>query len=80
MGSKKGETVRGQNAAFRKAYQSLKSNGIDEIYYLNNNDIVGHDHEATIDGVHLTDLGHVRMANELANAVTIILSLETTRK
>lgn len=77
---KKGETVKDQNAAFRKAYQSLKSKGIDQIYYLNNDDIVGRDHEATIDGVHFTDLGHVRMADELAHAVTVILGLKGTRK
>lgn len=77
---KKGETVRGQNAAFRKAYQSLISNGVKNIYYLNNDDIVGHDHEATLDGVHFTDLGHMRMADELSNDVTVILGLKGSSK
>lgn len=33
------------------------------MYYLSAEKLIGNDHEATIDGVHLTDLGFMRMAD-----------------
>lgn len=71
---KMGETVKKQNAAFNAAYKKLKSTGMINLYYLNNDDLIGTDHEATIDGTHFTDLGHVRMADKLYQSITTILS------
>jgi hypothetical protein len=60
---KVGKTVRGQLEEIRNTYERLKKEGIDNFYYLSTDKLIGNDHEATIDGVHLTDLGFMRMAD-----------------
>ena len=35
------------------------------IYFLSSRDIIGHDGEATVDGIHFTDLGFMRYAEIL---------------
>ncbi len=49
-----------KNAAIREAYTKLKSEGYKQLYYLPATNLIGSDHEGTIDGVHLTDLGYLR--------------------
>ncbi|RPD40634.1 SGNH/GDSL hydrolase family protein [Chitinophaga barathri] len=51
-----------KNDAIREAYTKLKKEGYKQLYYLPATDLTGHDHEGTIDGVHLTDLGFMRQA------------------
>ena len=70
---KKAAKVAGQNSAFKAAFESLKQRGIENVYYLDNTDLIGNDHEATIDGTHFTDLGHKRMADRLFTVITNIL-------
>ncbi|WP_127128897.1 SGNH/GDSL hydrolase family protein [Pseudoflavitalea rhizosphaerae] len=60
---KLGNKVNGQLEEIRKTYERLKKEGIDNFYYLTTDKLIGNDHEATIDGVHLTDLGFTRMAD-----------------
>lgn len=60
---KVGKTVNGQLEEIRKTYERLKKEGISNFYYLTTDKLIGNDHEATIDGVHLTDLGFSRMAD-----------------
>ena len=60
---KVGKNVSSQNEEIRKTYERLKSEGIKDFYYLTTDKLIGNDHEATIDGVHLTDLGFMRMAD-----------------
>lgn len=62
-----------QNHAFWDSYVSLKEKGMDKIYYVRNDRHIGEDHEATIDGSHFTDLGHLRMARKLAPLIREIL-------
>ncbi|HEX2639767.1 MAG TPA: SGNH/GDSL hydrolase family protein, partial [Pyrinomonadaceae bacterium] len=59
----KNKVVREKNAALRKVYKELISAGVSELYYVSSANLIGSDGEATIDGVHPTDLGFVRMAN-----------------
>jgi hypothetical protein len=60
-----GERVRAQNKAIRQTWEQLKKEGYKNIYYVESSLLTGNDHEATIDGVHLTDLGFSRMAAAL---------------
>ncbi|RAV28420.1 SGNH/GDSL hydrolase family protein [Sinomicrobium soli] len=67
------KTVSGQNAAFRKAYLDMKEGGMDKLYYIGSEGLIGNDHEATIDGTHFTDVGHMRMADRLYPLIVEIL-------
>lgn len=58
-----GKNVKSQNEEIRKTYERLKKEGITNFYYITSDKLIGNDHEATIDGVHLTDLGFTRMAD-----------------
>ncbi|RNI29983.1 hydrolase [Rufibacter immobilis] len=52
----------GQNEEFRKAYEQLKQEKYKNLYYLSAKDLPSYDHEGTIDGSHLSDLGFMRVA------------------
>ena len=54
-----------QNLAFRESYEQLRALGVDNLIYVSGEGFTGHDHEASIDGTHFTDLGHFRMARSL---------------
>ncbi|OQP46861.1 hypothetical protein A4H97_04885 [Niastella yeongjuensis] len=60
-----GNTVKRQNEAIRKTYERLRKEGVKNIYYLESDKLIGDDHEATIDGIHLTDLGFTRIADAI---------------
>ncbi len=62
---KVGATSKEKNEAIRDAYTKLKKEGFKQLYYLPATDLIGHDHEGTIDGVHLTDLGFTRQAEAM---------------
>jgi hypothetical protein len=53
------------NAACRRAYDALKVQGDDNLHYVLGDDLYGDDGEATVDGVHATDVGFLRMAAAL---------------
>ena len=54
-----------KNAALRKNYELLKQENPKNLYYVTNEDIDGPDHEGTVDGIHLTDLGFRHYADAL---------------
>jgi hypothetical protein len=54
-----------KNVANRALYDRLKASGEKKLYYVTSDDIMGHDGEATVDGVHFTDLGMTRYAQHL---------------
>lgn len=58
-----GQMVVQQNAEIRKTYERLKAEGMKQLYYITTDKLIGKDHEATIDGIHLTDLGFTRIAD-----------------
>lgn len=70
------QQVAAQNKAFKEAYQELKAQGIEDLYYVNSDGHIGSDHEGTIDGTHFSDLGHYRMAEKLAPILSDILKDE----
>ena len=52
-------------AALRKAYDSLVSSGVKELYYVHGDHLLGDDGNATVDGSHPTDLGFMRLADAM---------------
>ena len=54
-----------KNAALRKNYELLKKENPKHLYYVTNEDLDGPDHEGTVDGIHLTDLGFRHYADAL---------------
>lgn len=57
--------VKNKNEALRAIFRSLKQQGEQHIFFLSSKDILGHDGEATVDGIHFTDLGFTRYARVL---------------
>ena len=57
--------IKDKNETIQAIFQSLKKRGEKNIYLLSSKDIIGHDGEATVDGVHFTDLGFMRYAEVL---------------
>lgn len=62
-----------QNKELKKAYQQANNDGIKKIYYLEAFDLIGVDHEGTVDGTHPNDLGLLRIANKIQTRVADIL-------
>jgi hypothetical protein len=55
-----------KNAELRLAFRRLRASGVGGLHYVPADDLLGGDGEATVDGVHPTDLGFLRMAQVLA--------------
>ena len=51
------------HAALKKAYDLLKTEGVQQLYYLPGDNLLGHDTEGTTDASHPNDLGFVRQAD-----------------
>ena len=54
------EEVTSRNAAQLALYKKLKKAGEKRLYYVSTDGLIGDDGEATVDGVHFTDLGMMR--------------------
>ncbi len=52
--------VNAKNAANRAFFARLQKNGVRNIWYIKSDDLIGTDREATVDGLHFTDLGAMR--------------------
>jgi lysophospholipase L1-like esterase len=57
----------------KNAYNKLIEEGIEDIFYLSSDGLIGYDHEGTIDGTHLNDLGMNRIADKIENKIKQIL-------
>lgn len=66
--------IKDKNETINAIFQSLKNRGEKNIYFLSSKDIIGHDGEATVDGIHFTDLGFMRYAEVLYPMITILLA------
>jgi len=67
------KTVTDKNKALRKEYEKLLRMGYKNIYYLPAGKLIGNDGETTVDGIHLTDLGFTRFADELQKTIRQII-------
>ena len=61
------------NAHFLEAFNAMKKEGYKGIYFLPSTGLIGDDGEATVDGVHMTDLGFYRIANAIEKELKQIL-------
>ncbi|RIJ50873.1 hypothetical protein D1614_01035 [Maribellus luteus] len=56
--------------------QRIKRLGIKDVYYLKTDGLIGSDHEATVDGSHLSDLGMTRLAEKIGDKIAEIVKLQ----
>ncbi len=54
-----------KNQNLQKAYQQLKAHGVENVWLLAADELFKTNSEATVDGVHLTDLGFMRFSEHL---------------
>ncbi len=59
------EEVTSKNAAQLALYRKLRKAGEKRLYYVSTDGLIGKDGEATVDGVHFTDLGMMRYAEKI---------------
>ena len=65
--------VRTKNEAIRLFVESLLAQGEKNVQLLSSENMIGHDGEATVDGIHFTDLGFMRYAELLYPVIKKIL-------
>ena len=53
------------NRLWEEIYQRLLAEGYNQLRFIPADNLTGHDGESTVDGAHLTDLGFLRIAEEL---------------
>ncbi len=58
-----------KNETLKKIYSDQKKKGDRHIYYLKSDKLIGTDCEATVDGIHMTDLGFWRMSQYMYPAI-----------
>ncbi|MBL8177943.1 MAG: SGNH/GDSL hydrolase family protein [Bryobacterales bacterium] len=68
------EQAREKNRALRAIYEKLKAEGDVNLHYVSAANLLGLDGEGTVDGTHPTDVGFLRMAEEIGPAVGRLLS------
>lgn len=62
-----------QNQLFKQEYEKLVAEGIQGLSFISAEDLLGHDHEGTIDGTHPNDLGFERMIEVIQPAITPVI-------
>lgn len=70
--------VQDQNKELKKVFESAIKNDVVNLFYLESEGLIGFDHEGTVDGIHLSDLGFSRIAAILNNKIEKILNPEQT--
>lgn len=71
------EEVSSKNKAQRAFYESLKKKGVKNIYYVDNKRLIGTDGEATVDGIHNSNLGMMRMADAMTPVLKKVLKKQS---
>jgi GDSL-like Lipase/Acylhydrolase family/N-terminus of Esterase_SGNH_hydro-type len=66
-----------KGAILRTIYQELKSQGITNLYFLSNQNMLGEDGDGTVDGVHPNDVGMMRQATIFSTSLAAILGTKT---
>lgn len=67
--------VEERNQALNEIFGTLKKNGEKNIYLIPSSEMLGKDGEATVDGVHFTDLGMMRYADLLCPIIKRFIAL-----
>jgi hypothetical protein len=61
----------------RRIYEDLKAEGIANLHFLSNRDMLGTDGDGTVDGCHPNDVGMVRQAAVFSKSLATILGIPT---
>ena len=69
-----GEQVKQQNINVQAEVLSLLKKGTKNLYFITSENMIGTDHEGTIDGTHPNDLGYDRMIKYIQPLITDILN------
>ncbi len=69
-------SIRQQNGELKLVFSQALSEGISGLHYLEADNLIGDDHEGTVDGVHPSDLGMLRLADKIQSAIEEILKPE----
>ena len=69
-----GNRVKAQNEQIAEEVANLQNNGVENLYLITADNLLGNDHEATIDGTHPSDLGFDRILQKLQPAISGILT------
>ncbi len=72
--SKRKEMTEEKQKELRLAFETLKKSGTTNLYYQTGINLIGDDGEATVDGVHPTDLGMSRIAEALFSQINKIIN------
>lgn len=62
-----------RNDILRKVYEDSKADWGNKLYYVDGKDLYGSDGEATVDGIHATDVGFIRMAEIIEPVIAKVL-------
>ena len=66
-------TTEPKNDVLRKVYKDIQSEWDGKLYYIKCDNLYGSDGEATVDGVHATDVGFLRMADAVGEILDKVL-------
>jgi lysophospholipase L1-like esterase len=66
--------VKSKNETINKIFNALKESGERNIYLISSKGMIGNDGEATVDGIHFTDLGFMRYAEFLYPTIDRLLN------
>ena len=66
--------------ALHSAFQRLRGDGVEQLFYLEGDFLLGEDNEGTVDSSHPTDLGFFRQANAFEQVLEPIMFGEPTKR
>ncbi len=69
-----GNRVKAQNEQIAKEFNTLQKQGLKNLYFITADDLLGKEHDATVDGTHPNDLGFDKMIEKLQPAILEILT------
>jgi hypothetical protein len=69
-------SIRQQNGELKLVFNQALSEGISGLHYLEADNLTGDDNEGTVDGVHPSDLGMLRLADKIQSVIEQILKPE----
>lgn len=72
-------SVAAKNKILLTEYTKLKKDGVPNLFYVGSEKLIGGDGEATVDGVHPTDLGFIRIADGLEPVLRNIIEPKTAK-
>jgi lysophospholipase L1-like esterase len=70
---KLGSNVKNQNINIQNEVLALLNSGFKDLYFITSEQLLGNDHEGSIDGTHPNDLGYYRMSQALLPQLLTIL-------